>query len=132
MKQPQIGDVFVIDTIVTQAMLAQSVGSGGLKVLSTPSLLTLFEKAAYLMAEEYMEEGFTTVGTEMKLSHLAPSPCDAKIKLQIRLTMIEGRTFGFEMKASDVRDTIAVGAHQRVCVDKVKFQNKADKKFAAE
>lgn len=131
MKEPKIGDKFVIDTIVTDNMLASSVGSGGLRVLATPTVLTLFEKAAYLLAEDYMTPESTTVGTAIQLNHIAATPVGSKLKIEVSLTAVDGRKYSFEIKAYDEKELVATGSHQRVSVWKEKFQTKADAKLTS-
>ncbi|MDP4120260.1 MAG: thioesterase family protein [Bacillota bacterium] len=118
-----------IETTVREDMLALNVGSGSLKVLATPALVALMEKASAELAIQYLEEGNTTVGTLVNLEHISPTPLGAAIKITSDIQMQEGRLFVFSIKAFDDAGQIAMGEHKRVAVLSEKFQNKADNKF---
>jgi putative hydrolase of the HAD superfamily len=60
--------------VVDAANTASSVGSGLLSVFSTPSMISLMERAAARAAAPALEEGFSTVGTEVCVKHIASTP----------------------------------------------------------
>jgi fluoroacetyl-CoA thioesterase len=64
-----------------------------LPVLATPVLATLFEGAAAEIAQEFLADGLTTVGTEITVHHTAPTPCGAKITIEAELTEQTDRVF---------------------------------------
>ncbi|MCI1981925.1 MAG: thioesterase family protein [Oscillospiraceae bacterium] len=117
---------------VTREMLADHAGSGSLPVLATPVLSALFEGAAARIAQESLEEGDTTVGTEITVKHLAPTPCGGKITVEAKLLKREGRIFRFELSARDRAGTIATGSHVRVCVHSERFIHKAEARKTAD
>ncbi|MCI1954765.1 MAG: thioesterase family protein [Oscillospiraceae bacterium] len=110
---------------VTEEMLAKKVGSGSLPVLATPVVSALFEGAAAELAQGYLSEGITTVGTEITVRHTAPTPCGAKISVTAVLTEQEGRKFRFRLSAEDEAGPIASGEHERVSVKAERFVQKA-------
>ncbi|WBY64419.1 MAG: 4HBT domain-containing protein [Thermocaproicibacter melissae] len=110
---------------VTEEMLAERVGSGSLPVLATPVLATLFEGAAAEIAQEFLADGLTTVGTEITVHHTAPTPCGAKITIEAELTEQTDRVFRFRLTANDEAGPIADGTHERVSVKSERFTEKA-------
>ena len=110
---------------VTEAMLAEKVGSGSLPVLATPVLAALFEGAAAEIAQGYLPEGITTVGTEITVHHTAPTPCGAKITVEAELTEQTERMFRFNLRACDEAGQIADGSHERASVKAERFVQKA-------
>jgi fluoroacetyl-CoA thioesterase len=110
---------------VTEKMLAQHVGSGSLPVLGTPVVAALFEGAAAEIAQGFLAEGLTTVGTEITVHHTAPTPCGAKITVEAELTEQTERVFRFRLTASDEAGKIADGTHERVSVKSERFTEKA-------
>ena len=58
-----------VEAIVTSDMTARVIGSGELEVLATPKLAALIEKAAWMSVSGALDEGQTTVGTRLELSH---------------------------------------------------------------
>lgn len=120
---------FVIEKVVTEDMLAVNVGSGSLRVLATPTVVALMEEASTKLADTFLDEGLTTVGTMVEIQHISPSPIGAKIKVESKLIRNDGRSFKFEVTAYDNAGMIANGTHNRVSVKSEKFQKKADEKF---
>ena len=120
---------FVIEKVVTEDMLAVNVGSGSLRVLATPTVVALMEEASTKLADTFLDEGLTTVGTMVEIQHISPSPFGAKIKVESKLISNDGRSFKFEVTAYDNAGMIANGTHNRVSVKSEKFQKKADEKF---
>jgi predicted thioesterase len=101
---------------VTENMLADHVGSGSLPVLATPVLAALFEGAAAEIAQGFLPDGITSVGTEITVRHTAPTPCGAKLTVEAELTEQSDRTFRFRLTAADEAGQVASGEHERVSV----------------
>lgn len=110
---------------VTEDMLADHVGSGSLPVLATPVLAALFEGAAAEIAQGFLPDGITSVGTEITVRHTAPTPCGAKLTVEAELTEQSDRTFRFRLTAADEAGQVASGEHERVSVKAERFAEKA-------
>lgn len=115
---------------VDEENLAVSMGSGSLLVLATPAVVALMENvAAELAQNELNNEELTTVGTMISIEHTSPTPFGAEVTATAVLTKTDGRTFWFDVTATDKKGEIAKGTHTRVSVKADKFQMKADGKF---
>ncbi len=109
---------------VNESQTAQFVGSGGLPVFSTPSLIALMESTAMNMFTE-LPEGKTSVGTEISIKHLKASPIGALVHCTATVIGIEGRRYTFSLKAFDDNDfVLGEGTHERFVVDIEKFMSK--------
>ena len=109
---------------VTENQTAQHVGSGGLPVFATPSLIALMESTAMNMLTE-LPEGKTSVGTEISIKHLKASAVGAKVHCTASIIGIEGRKYSFEVKAFDDNGfVLGEGTHERFVVDIEKFMGK--------
>ena len=116
--------------LVGEENLACSMGSGSLRVLATPAVVALMENAAASLAQEVLgNDALTTVGTMISIEHVSPTPIGAEVTATATLLEQDGRTFRFEVTASDKKGEIARGTHTRVSVKAEKFQQKADGKF---
>lgn len=115
---------------VTKEMLAEHVGSGSLPVLATPVVAAFFEGAAAELAQGFLPEGITTVGTEITVRHTAPTPCGAKLTVEAELTEQTDRTFRFRLTAADEAGQVADGEHERVSVKAERFVEKAQARKA--
>lgn len=110
--------------VVGPSALAVSVGSGTLRVLSTPSLVGYVENACLGLAQEGLGEGDTTVGTRVEIDHLAPSAEGAEVTVSVELTGSEGRMRHFAFEARQGDKVIARGRHSRCVVNADRFMAK--------
>ncbi|MBR3906574.1 MAG: thioesterase family protein [Bacteroidaceae bacterium] len=109
---------------VAPANCASAVGSGGLDVFATPSMVALMENAAMNAVAPFLPEGSTTVGVEINTTHIKPSALGAAIEATATLTAIEGRKLLFDVEARDAIGTIGKGTHVRFIVDIERFMDK--------
>lgn len=109
---------------VTLENCASAVGSGGLDVFATPSMVALMENAAMNAVAPFLSEGSTTVGAEIDTTHIKPSALGAEIEATATLTAVEGRKLVFDVEARDTSGTIGKGTHVRFIVDIERFMAK--------
>ncbi len=110
---------------VSEADLAVTLGSGDLRVLGTPRVLALVERAAVAAVAEVLPEGATTVGTAASIRHLAPTPEGGWVLAKATLEVLDGRRLVFRVDVLDAAGTIAQGEHERAVVDAVRFLERA-------
>jgi predicted thioesterase len=113
---------------VAPEMTAIAVKSGECEVLSTPSLLSLMECAAFELAQTGMDRGMTTVGTKVSLRHISPTPVGLVIWAEAKVTRIRDNMIDFYITAYDKNGIIGEAEHTRAIVDGRKFMNSARKK----
>ena len=109
---------------VTLENCASAVGSGGLDVFATPSMVALMENAAMNAVAPFLPEGSTTVGAEIDTTHIKPSALGAEIEATAILTAVKGRKLVFDVEARDTSGTIGKGTHVRFIVDIERFMAK--------
>ncbi len=109
---------------VAKENCASAVGSGGLDVFATPSMVALMENAAMNAVAPFLPEGATTVGAEINTTHIKPSPLGAEIQATATLTAVEGRKLLFDVEACDAAGIIGKGTHVRFIVDVQRFMAK--------
>ena len=109
---------------VTLDNCASAVGSGGLNVFATPSMVALMENAAMNAVAPFLPEGSTTVGSEINTTHIKPSALGAEIEATATLTAVEGRKLFFDVEARDASGTIGKVTHMRFIVDIERFMAK--------
>ena len=125
MNNPEIGAKATRQLTVTKDKLASSVGSGTVDVFATPMVAALMEGAACDLAARYIEDIYTTVGSEICVQHLCPTAEGVIVTAQAELTKADGRFFEFKLTATDNAGVIATGTHTRVSVKKESFAKKA-------
>ncbi len=117
---------------VTSEMTAARVGSGLVEVFSTPMLVGLMESAAVAALADSLAEGSTSVGTRIDVSHLAATPTGMTVHARATLTAVDGRRLTFQIEAWDDADRIGEAVHERMIIDRGRFESRiADKRRAA-
>ena len=124
----EIGTKCYSKTVVTDENTAIAAGSGSLPVFATPFMLALMENAASKCADKFLEEGSTTVGTLLNVSHNAATAVGMKGTACAESTAVEGRKIIFKVTASDEKGEIGEGVHERFIVYKEKFLKKAQER----
>ncbi len=110
---------------VSNDLTAKTIQSGGLDVLATPALIAMMEKCAWQSVLSALEDGLDTVGTEITMTHLAPSPIGAKVTCTSELILINERELIFHIDAYDKTKKIGEATHKRFIIKISSFQNKA-------
>ena len=91
-------------------------------VLATPTMIGMIEHCCMLATLPHMDEGETTVGAHVCVSHQAPTFVDEEYTIHIVLTQIEGRRLTYEIDGRQrARAGSAVGTHERGIVNYSKF-----------
>lgn len=111
-------------TVVTERNMASTMGSGDMPVFATPAMVALMENAAMNAVAAELEEGSSTVGVEMSVSHVKASAAGAEITASAELVEVDGRKLTFAVKAWDAKGTIGEGRHVRFVVDRSRFMAK--------
>jgi len=114
--------------IVTMETTASAVGSGLVPVFSTPELARLIEQSAVAALDGVLEDGQTSVGTNLSFDHLAATPVGMSISATATLVEVDRRRLVFEITAHDVVETVAKGTHTRFIIDEKKFMQKVQSK----
>lgn len=119
-----VGLKYTSEVVVDAGNCASAVGSGGLEVFATPSMVALMENAAMNAVASFLPEGSTTVGAEINTTHIKPSAPGVTIKAVATLVAIEGRKLVYKVAAYDGADCIGEGTHVRFIVDVERFMAK--------
>ena len=106
---------------VEEKHAASHIGSGSVRVLATPSMILFIEITARTMIEEYLPETHTSVGTQVNVSHLAPSPVGSAIRTVVTLETVEEYKITLTVSAWEGEKKIGEGTHERYVVEKARF-----------
>ncbi|HYA43444.1 MAG TPA: thioesterase family protein [Syntrophobacteraceae bacterium] len=99
------------------------------RVLATGFMVGLFEWACIQAVNPHIDwPREQTVGTAIKLSHLAATPPGLTVTVRGRLEKLEGRKLTFSLSADDGVDKISEATHERFIIDAAKFNNQVAKK----
>lgn len=100
-------------------------------VLATPVMIMIMENAALNAIKPYLEPGESAVGTAIDIHHLAPTPAGAKVVGKAEVTGVDGRRVLFAVQASDDKEVIGTGSHERMVVDLARLARRLDAKRTA-
>jgi fluoroacetyl-CoA thioesterase len=109
---------------------APSIGSGKVPVLATPVMINLIEAASLAAVEHLLPPGHQSLGIHLDVRHFAATPIGMHVEATAELTGIEGRTLSFKVEASDDKEPIGGGTHQRVVVNVARFDERIHRKLA--
>ena len=118
-----------VSTLVEKEDTAAEVGSGSLLVFATPAMAALMERAACEAIAAELEEGWTSVGTKLDLSHDAATPVGMDVRAEAVVTAVDGKVITFEIHAYDESGEIGHGTHKRAIVPTQKFLDQANSKL---
>ena len=85
-------------------------------VLSTPAMIQLVEMTCLAAAREHLEEGETTVGTHVCISHQAAVAEGEEFDISCRLTAVTKRRLTFDVRVTGPRGVVSEGTHERAVV----------------
>ena len=113
---------------VTPAMTADQIGSGLVAVFATPMLVALMESAAVNALENRLADGQASVGVRIEVQHLAATPVGQQVRAKAILREINGRRLTFHIEAWDDTEKIGEAEHERMVVDRDRFESRVASK----
>lgn len=128
MANLSVGMSHSLELAVTLDMTADAYGNPGVLVLASPRLLALFEQAAIAAIAPGLSQGEGTVGSNFQFRHIAPTPVGMRVTVTATLARVDGRGAVFRLEASDEREAIADGEHERFVIDLARFLDRVAKK----
>ena len=131
-KRPAVGTTAELSLTVEQQHVIDFARDGMPAVLSTPNLVGLLERTAREALAPYLEANERTVGIEIELRHLAPTPLGASVTCLARLIHSEGSQFTFHVEAKDAQEVIARGLHKRAVIRVESFAARVARKGRAQ
>ena len=117
------------ETVVSDANTAQAACSGALPVFGTPFMCALMEEAAWKSIAPHLEEGQSTVGTRLDITHDSATPVGMKVWAESEVTQVDGKRLVLKVAAFDERGPIGQGTHERFIVTDERFLSKTAKKL---
>ena len=117
------------DFVIEEKHIASFLGTGDVAVFATPAMIWLMEGVSRDLANKYMEEGFTTVGTEVCIKHLAAAPKGSTVTIKAEIVSQNAKKilFNIECRWKDMK--IGEGKHERAIVNHQKFMHNLMKKL---
>lgn len=103
-----------MERVVEGNLLTHHVGGKG--TFATPAMVGLMEWTSHRSVERLLPENHTTVGYEICVRHMAPSPPGSTIIVTSRLTEVRGNKLLFEVACHEGETLLGSGTHRRAVV----------------
>jgi fluoroacetyl-CoA thioesterase len=126
--KPRPGLTGTVQFVVDASHLITFAGRGMPGVLATPHLVHFLEMAAREVLQPLLEEGENSVGMEIEVRHLAPTPPGHTVTCTARVVHVDGEVVDFQVEAADELEPIARGLHQRAVIRVDRFARRVAKK----
>ena len=117
-----------VQTVVGQEHSAPHLGSGDVAVLATPAMVALVERACAQLVEPYLADSETTVGVELHVKHIAPTPIGVTVKVLADLTAVKDDRLRFEAVIQDEKELVGRIDHERIIIDRDRFMRRVEAK----
>jgi predicted thioesterase len=102
------------ERVVEGNLLTHHVGGKG--TFATPAMIGLMEGTSHRSVERLLPANHTTVGYEVHVRHLLPSPPGSTIVVTSRLAEVKGNKLYFEVECRDGDRLLGSGTHKRAIV----------------
>ena len=115
---------------VAEEHTAPRVGSGRVHVLATPVMINVIEAAALAAIEHLLPEGYQSLGTRLDIRHFAATPVGMRVRAEVEVLKVDGRTVTFGVAVADEKEPIGDGTHERMVVNVSRFDVRVQDKVA--
>ncbi len=106
-----------LERVVEGDLLTHHVGGRG--TFSTPAMVGLMEITSHRSIERLLPEGHTSVGYEIHVRHVAPTPPGSTVTVTTRITEVKGNRIHFEVACHEGDKLLGTGIHKRAVVPAV-------------
>jgi predicted thioesterase len=127
---PRVGTLGEMRFVVEPRHAIDFAEGGMPAVLSTPWLIWFLEHTARAAVLPLLEAGESTVGTEVQVRHLAPTPVGQAVTCRARVLFAERSEVSFQVEAHDERERIARGSHRLRVIRVDRFARRVAEKTA--
>ena len=103
------------------------IGSGSVHVLATPAMIAYMEITASHLLREYLPEGFSSVGTTVNISHLAPTNQGSNVTVKAEVHSVDGNAVEFKVSVREGDKLVGDGFHGRHVIDNARFLKRLNK-----
>ncbi len=113
---------------MTASSVSDEAGERYPSVLGTPFLVAELERTAAALLQDDLAPGEVSVGVDVQIRHLAPTPVGDTLVCQALYAGREDKLFWFEVSARDSGGTVARGKHSRAIIPLTDIEMKAAKR----
>ncbi len=127
-SRPRIGEAGELAIPTDMTHVVEFHGDGMPAVVSTPNIIQFLERTARLTLAPHLEADERSVGLEIDIRHLAPTPVGQTIHCRAQVIAIEDRKVTFQIEARDQHEVIVRGLHKRAVIRTESFSRRVREK----
>jgi fluoroacetyl-CoA thioesterase len=109
------------EIVVTRELTVGAHVEGMPFVYGTPMMILAMEIASGQAVTAHLPPGWATVGSEVNIRHIAPTPIGRTVTATARVVEVTGRSLMFAVEAHDGVRKIGEGTHRRGAVNPESF-----------
>ena len=129
-SRPKIGETGELAIPTDMKHAVEFAGDGMPAVVSTPHIIQFLERTARHALAPHLEPDERSVGIEIDIRHLAPTPVGQTIHCTARVIAVDGVKIQFQIEARDAREVIVRGLHKRAIIRLESFNRRLREKSA--
>ena len=115
-SRPKIGEIGEQHFSTDARHAVEFAGDGMPAVVSTPNIVGFLERTARQTIAPHLDADERSVGIEIDIRHLAPTPIGQTIHCTARVIAVEGSKVSFQIEARDAHEVIVRGLHKRAII----------------
>jgi predicted thioesterase len=127
-SRPRIGEAGELHIPTDLKHAVEFAGDGMPAVVSTPNIIQFLERTARQALAPHLDPDERSVGVEIDIRHLAPTPVGQTIHCTARIISVEGTRIQFQIEARDDREVVVRGLHKRVIIRTDSFARRVQQK----
>lgn len=98
------------------------------EVYGTPMMIYLMEVASAAAIEDYLPEGWVSVGVGVNIQHMAATPVGFTVTAKAEVVEVGDNTVTLKVEAYDDAEKIGEGLHVRAPVEIARFERRVKEK----
>ena len=127
-SRPRIGEIGELAVPTDMTHVVEFHGDGMPAVVSTPNIIQFLERTARHTLTPHLEADERSVGLEIDIRHLAPTPVGQTIHCRAQVIAVDDRKVTFQIEARDQYEVIVRGLHKRAVIRIGSFSRRVKEK----
>ena len=127
-SRPRIGEVGELAIPTDMKHAVEFAGDGMPAVVSTPNIIQFLERTARHLLTPHLDADERSVGLEIDIRHLAPTPVGQTIHCRAQVLSVDGSKVQFQIEARDAHEVIVRGLHKRAIIRTESFTKRVKAK----
>lgn len=124
-KLLSVGQNAMLRRVVQRSDTAADYSNDLNELLATPICVDMAIRAAIATIDQYLPEGFISIGSSIRFTHTAATSLGMTVMVRCQIIEVEEHEILLEIKAWDEQGDIGHGLHKRYVVDKAALLKKA-------